>query len=116
METNASIIEISVANDFSNTPGGRYRSAGPYSGEEFREDFLEPMFNNLKQDQKIKVELDGCYGYPVSFLEEVFGGMIRKFDTNKVIECILYHCSDEPSVESKIKQYINDAVKQKKEK
>ena len=39
------LINLSIARDFSITPGGRKASEGKYSGEEFRKNFLEP---NLK--------------------------------------------------------------------
>lgn len=66
---------IDVASDFSRTPGGRYYSDGPASGEKFREEFLLPA---LKQHEIVTINLDGTRGYPSSFLEEAFGGAIRK--------------------------------------
>lgn len=66
---------ISVARDFTPYPGGRYRKHGKGSGEEFREDFLAPI---LKGGQSAMIDLDGASGYPPSFLEEAFGGLVRK--------------------------------------
>jgi STAS-like domain of unknown function (DUF4325) len=65
---------IHIANDFSRFPGGRYRTDGRFSGQEFREDFLEPAF---ARDQHVTVILDGVAGLPASFLEEAFGGLVR---------------------------------------
>lgn len=65
---------INVAKEFSRTPGGRYYSDGPASGQEFREKVLIPALNEYGS---VVVELDGTRGYPSSFLEEAFGGLIR---------------------------------------
>lgn len=70
--TETSVIEI--AKDFTIYPGGRKSKDGPGSGEEFRRRFLLP---NIEQGRKITVVLAGVYGYPVSFLEEAFGGLVR---------------------------------------
>jgi hypothetical protein len=66
---------IAVASQFSRTPGGRYYSDGPDTGEKFREEFLIPA---LQAHQSILIELDGTRGYPSSFLEEAFGGTVRR--------------------------------------
>ena len=68
---------INIATDFSRTPGGRYRTDGPSSGEDFRERILIPA---LEESQSITVELDGTRGYPSSFLEEAFGGLVRRLN------------------------------------
>lgn len=68
---------IHVAKEFSKTPGGRYREDGPHSGEEFREDVLIPM---LKVHDKLDIFLDGARGYPSSFLDEAFAGLVRKLN------------------------------------
>ena len=65
---------INVARDFSRFPGGRYRTDGPFSGQEFRDDILVPA---LATNEHVAVEIDGVAGLPVSFLEEAFGGLVR---------------------------------------
>lgn len=65
---------LSVARDFARTPGTRYRSQGRFSGEEFR----ELLVSWLRRHGSVEVDLDGTAGYGSSFLEEVFGGIIRQ--------------------------------------
>ena len=61
-------------------PGPRYREQGRSSGEEFRDDVLMPrVAEALASGQTLQVELeDSEFGYPTGWLEEVFGGMVRK--------------------------------------
>ena len=68
------MIKIKVVEDFSPSPGGRFRRDGPFSGEQFREDVLRPA---LITGEEVTIDLDGAFGYPSSFLEEAFGGLIR---------------------------------------
>ena len=65
---------IEIARDFSKFPAGRYRSDGPYSGEVFRKDFLEPAIENYDQ---VNIKIDNVSSFGSSFLEEAFGGLIR---------------------------------------
>ena len=65
---------INLASEFSSTPGTRLREFSHYSGEEFREDILLPA---LLEHDVVEVDLDDCVGITNSFLEEVFGGIIR---------------------------------------
>lgn len=65
---------INISSDFTRYPGGRYRKHGDGSGEEFRDDFLVPAINN---EDHVIIEMDDTAGYPASFLEEAFGGLIR---------------------------------------
>jgi hypothetical protein len=68
---------LRVAEDFTPFPFGRYRSEGEYSGEAFRDDILWPL---LSKGQSVEVNLDDVEGgLGSSFLEEVFGGIIRKY-------------------------------------
>ena len=71
---------IILALEFSNTPGPRYKKQGPDSGEAFRDMLLEPAITEAETNgAPLTVDLDGSrYGYPVGWLEEVFGGLIRK--------------------------------------
>jgi len=66
---------INLARDFSATPGGRFRTDGPYTGERFREDLLWPT---LRKSEQVVVQLDGVEGFGSSFLEEAFGGLVRE--------------------------------------
>lgn len=66
---------ISIAKDYSDTPLGRYPDDGPYNGERFREDILRPA---LSQEDSVTIDIDDVEGYGSSFLEEAFGGLVRK--------------------------------------
>lgn len=105
---------INICSDFSDTPGARYKSEGPFSGEEFRETILRPKFLEIrKTSEKITVNLDGCYGYPTSFLEEAFGGLAREFGSKSVGDKFEFISNDEPSLVKEIFEYINQAKTKK---
>ena len=76
--------EIFVAKDFSKHPAGRFLSDGPFSGERFREETLIPMIQALDAEEVITIHLDGTRGYGSSFLEESFGGLIRKLGVSAI--------------------------------
>ncbi len=80
------MTKISISKDFSEFPGGRYRKHGPHSGEEFRENYLIPAF---VRDDEININIDGTKGFPSSFLEEAFGGLLRCGIDIKKIKCKL---------------------------
>jgi hypothetical protein len=61
------------------SPGGRFKSDGPFSGEWFRDEILAPaLAQAIETGERLGVELGGTSGYGSSFLEEAFGGLIRK--------------------------------------
>jgi hypothetical protein len=65
--------------EYARSPGGRFRSDGRFSGEWFRDEILVPALSEaIQSGEKLEVELDGTSGYGSSFLEECFGGLIRK--------------------------------------
>ena len=66
---------ITIVDDFSKTPYGRYESDGTASGEAFRKDLLAPK---LREHERVHVNLDGYNRYGRSFLDEAFGGLIRE--------------------------------------
>lgn len=68
------MVRIAVAKDFNKFPGGRYPRHGEGNGQDFREKFLLP---HLNEGEKIVVVFDDAAGFPASFLEEAFGGLIR---------------------------------------
>ena len=70
-------MKISIAKDFSIAPLARFRSDGNCSGEEFREEWLLPNLKQASKSDPLIVDLDDAVGYPYSFLEEAFGGLVR---------------------------------------
>ncbi|MEZ8169315.1 MULTISPECIES: STAS-like domain-containing protein [Vibrio] len=94
--------------DFSVFPGPRFIDLGDFSGEEFRDSVLIPAL----EKSNVVVNLDGVFGFGSSFLEEVFGGLVRKgiprekviFVRNNLVS------NDDPSLLSEIHEYIDDAL------
>ena len=104
-------MKIKVSEVYTDTPGGRKKTDGPFSGEEFRERFLEPLFTDRNDTDLIEVDLDGCEGYATAFLEEVFGGLTRLFGEEAVKARIKIISEDEPLLLDEIKRYIANANK-----
>lgn len=72
--------------DFSNFPGPRYRRQGSKSAEEFRDDVIMPL---IEAGEDFCINFDGVLGVGSMFLEELFGGLIRKgVDPIKVFDIV----------------------------
>ena len=106
------ISSISIAREFSITPGPRYKSEGDFSGELFRETILLPRFQEaLASGSRLHIDLDGAEGYSTSFLEEAFGGLARCLRSSaSVLEVLDLTSSDEPYLVDEIKAYIIEAL------
>ncbi len=102
-------VTISIASAFSRVPAGRFRTDGPYSGERFRDDFLLPP---LIDGQQVIVDFDGARGYGSSFLEEAFGGLVRKnvVSPDVINTRIKFVSTEDPSVEAEVREYIAKAI------
>lgn len=100
---------LNVASQFGRFPGGRFRRISEYSGEEFREQYLEPV---IKDGGKAVVVLDGVAGYGSSFLEEVFGGIVRamRWLTREEVNRHLVVQTTRPSWLIEVNQYIDDEL------
>jgi hypothetical protein len=101
--------KIKIATDFAEKVGHRFRSTGGKSGEEFRQDLLE----NLMKDEtvsKIEIDMDDTWGYPSSFLEEAFGGLVRIFGIDLVRKKIEIISTQDESLYERILKYVNNAV------
>lgn len=103
-------MKIIIAKDFSKTPGARYEKEGPDSGEKFRKEILKPKFLQACQMQEIlEVDLDGCYGFATSFLEESFGGLTRELKQKGILNHIKIISSDDITLEKLIIKYVKEA-------
>lgn len=106
------MITIKVAQQFSRHPAGRTASDGPNSGELFRQKFLVPA---LRAGERLLIILDGARGYGSSFLEEAFGGLVRKEGFPRdVVEKSLEIQSSDASLAAEIREYIHDAIPESK--
>ena len=101
-------ITIVISEDFSKFPGLRYESlTAGCSGEKFRDELLIPAFDKAK---KVRVVLDGIEGvYGSGFLEEVFGGLIRKIGLAWNGRLIIISNKD-PKLQKDIDNYMAEAM------
>jgi hypothetical protein len=102
------MIKISIAEQFSTTPGARFKDDGPFSGEEFRDKFLTPLFSEGATEE-IEINLDGTAGYGTSFLEEAFGGLARNVGKDKVLRRLKFISDEEPILIDEINEYMNES-------
>ena len=105
------MIEFNIAKEYSDIPGPRHSSEGEFSGEHFRETILFPLVKRAQNEKtKIKIILDGGYGYPTSFLEEAFGGIVRQTKDKTVCDIFEFISDEEPALIFEIKQYMKEAA------
>lgn len=98
---------INIAEDFTPFPGGRYPEDGKGNGTDFREKFLVPI---LQSGEQATIILDGALGYPSSFLEEAFGGLVRNgFSADRVEKAFLI-TADQPGLKRFVGM-INDFIR-----
>lgn len=102
-------LKIAVR-EFSDTPAGRYRKDSPRSGEQFREELLIPA---LAEDAAVEVDLDGTLGFGSSFLEEAFGGLVRKGFSGRDLHSRLKVKSSVPMYLNRVWQYIDEEDKRR---
>lgn len=88
-----STLKYVVVRDFSRYPGGRLKKHGPFSGEEFRVDVLEPA---LAEFDSIQIDLTGAAGYPASFLDESFGELGHIYGIDELRRRLTFTCEDDP--------------------
>ncbi len=101
------MIKINVSKDFTDAPGPRLKRQGKYSGEQFREDILLSAIEQaMIENEKVFIDLDGTFGYPVSFLDEAFGKLSRYYDKERILNVLELKCDDEPSLIAEIREYI----------
>ena len=93
------MIEINVAKDFSVCPGGRYVSDGPNSGEQFRKMLLKPAYIKAQENkEKILINFDGCFGIPISFIDESFGGLSRELHNPNILSDMIIISTEQPNL------------------
>lgn len=101
---------LKISEDYTETPGARYIADGLFSGEDFRDNVLEKKYLEcLASNRKLIIDFDGGYGYSTGFLEESFGGMVRKgYHTTDLLNNIIFISTEEPSLINDITNYMLD--------
>lgn len=99
-----------ISKEYTKTPGSRYKKEGSHSGEDFRDRILIPLIEKCKKsNENLIIDLDGVYGYSKGFLEETFGGLIRKgYSEEELLNNIGYISTEEPELIDTILTYISD--------
>jgi hypothetical protein len=104
-------LHLTIADEFSKTPGPRSRAEGKHSAEEFLETILLGRFDEaVASDAILIVDLDGGYGYGTSFLEEAFGGLARLRTVQTVLDHIDFKSDEEPYLRDDVFTYIREAL------
>lgn len=102
-------MKIVKVKDFSKFPGPRYINLGAFSGEAFRDQILIPA---LLDYDEVSVDFNGVYGFGSSFLEESFGGLVRKgVPVEKIKRLKNNLVGDDSTIISEVISYIDDALK-----
>ncbi|MEX2616395.1 MAG: STAS-like domain-containing protein [Alphaproteobacteria bacterium] len=99
--------KLKISTDFSDTPGARYETDGPFSGEVFRKDFLLPA---LEGTEGVEIDLNDVEGFGSSFLEEAFGGLVRSdgYKADELLRRLKFKSLDAVYIDQ-ITRYIRNA-------
>jgi len=105
------VINYKFAEQYTKYPGGRYRKLGEYSGEDFRETVLRPIF---KSDRKIVIDATGVVtSFSPSFLDEAFGELAKEYGIDVFLQKIDFFANDNPNLKDKMMYYVKKAVNAK---
>lgn len=93
--------------EYTDMPIGRDALDGPKNGKDFRENHLIPALNEY---EIVKVDFNGTLGTAPSFLEEVFGGLVRNgyIAASELYRRVIVIYKFE-SVKNNVKKYIKEA-------
>ncbi len=105
-------ICINIKNDFSDSPGARYRKDGPHSGEEFYETILKSKFDEARTSGiKLVINLDGVWGYPSSFVSGSFGKLSLEYTAQVVLDTIVFISTESETRKERIIEEIKHPTK-----
>lgn len=103
-------INYKVATQFSRFPGGRKRSHGRNSGEEFRDTVTIPL---LQQYEFVTFDLSGSAGYSSGFLDEAFGELGAVYAIEELRRRVTIIADDDPDAVDIAWARIADAARER---
>ena len=68
--------------------------------------------SHKKKGEKLVIDFDGCFGFGPSFLEESFGGLVRKYGKRGVLNRIIIIATEDETIPERIRKFLNDAEAQ----
>lgn len=96
---------------YTRNPGGRRRSEGPGSGEEFRDLWVIPALREASgRSHVLMLDMDGVKYYPAAWLDEVFGGLVRRLNLPFLSRTLRINSKDDRGLESEISGIMLDAA------
>lgn len=98
------IIVYKIAEEFSKTPGARYKHESDFSGEELREILVRKISDVILLDKKLLIDLDGVAGYGSAFIDEVFRELKNAFPN--IESKIILKSDEEPYLIDDIKEVL----------
>lgn len=105
-----------IASEFSPITGGRTPEEGDFSGELFRDKVLAHKYReSLEKGERLEIVFDNCYGIGTSFLEESFGGLVRKYKYTNILEHIGLIANDDEMILGCVPEYIKAAESELKD-
>jgi STAS-like domain of unknown function (DUF4325) len=105
----SSIDRLSINEEFSHTPGPRYRREGPFSAEEFWATLLRSRFETaVAGGAVLLIDMDGVAGYGTSFVEETFGGLARAYGTETVRRHLQVKCEQDDFILEEVWEYVDN--------
>ena len=91
-----------IATEFHNDP-----KDGKNAGTTFFKELLKPRFYKaMKEGYILKIDLDGVFGYPSSFVSESFGTLSKEYGVEIVLKHLDFKSDRRPVREDKIKLEI----------
>jgi hypothetical protein len=105
------IRTIHFTQEFTDTPGGRFRRHGDFSGEQFREEILRPA---LDQNDQVILDLNGAFSFPPSFIDEALGVLVDQLGEEVVRQKLKIELSGNPLATRKISDSIKEHAAKKR--
>ncbi|HEX8266442.1 MAG TPA: STAS-like domain-containing protein [Pyrinomonadaceae bacterium] len=112
-------MKVKISKDFAYAPGPRYIKEGANSGELFRTTKFRSLVEEaISKNEILIVDLDGTAGYGRSFLEELFGGLVRedKLNYQEIVNHLEIISNEEPNWKNKISMYLKKAYEEESSK
>jgi len=100
---------ISLVNEFSRCPGGRFTDEGDFSGQDFRESILVPA---LSENDCIIVDMNGASLLAPSFLDESLGMLAKRLGPIEFPKRVKYVLTDDKTALRKLEESISKRLKQ----